>query len=1037
MGVNLTNKAIQDTYEGLVQISGSLLTDGTGSLIPSLDVSASFATSASHATFAETAGGAVDVNALYTASISDANITFTKGDASTFDIEVNNVSSSISASYATTATSASHAVSSDTAISASHAVFADTAGFATDINALYTASVSDATISFLKGGGGTFPITINNVANAVSASYAVSASQATTASYAENASIPTLAEVLTAGNTTLSGQSIIISGSGLITRTFDGDGIISGIAGGDYTIKAGSVNARLVLQGNGNNDNIIKLDTNGVQISGSVGIQDDITLGGDLTGLASNINVNSITASFASFSSASIGYLQSITGSAKIIGDAFIILNNNTPTERYAGLVVQDSGSTQNTASFEFDGQTNDWFYEYTDDGGATTEHGVALFGAEYSTKGSPSYPATNVLQKGDGGHHLLDSSITDDGTNVSVNANISASGLISASTYYGDGSNLTGISTTPFPFTGSAGISGSLDVDGSITQGTTNTNSGDYTTILSSDASTLGAGVVRSIILASSGSSHSTTQTQNTAIIASQNGSILSTNSATQAGGIFGAQNATLSTGEVRASVILGGASSTITGKMCAIVGSENASVGSYSNFAGGGFNLQINGDKSAVLGGIGARVNGGTNNAVIVGNGNQVNGSQNAVVAGSSNNISSGENSAIIAGSGNTNTQNRSVVIGGSSLSTSKADEVVVPNLSVYGEIEQGDTNSNLGTNTAILSSGDSLISASVLDSAIIASTGSYQSSTQPGRTAIIASDNSYIDSTSAGNNDDIALIGTLNSRFTGGGARQSVIMATNGAYNNGSRFSFVGGGENHVMEGYYANAIVGGSSNRMIRGTNSAMAGGGSNRVGNTSQTDYGFIGGGSNNYLDGQNGAIIAGTGGRNTQLRAVILGGESNKINGGQGGIVAGGINNIVGHDRSVILGGASLTTTKADEVVVEHLSTNGAVVQDVKALSIVANVAELDASLGNLFTLTLQNGVNTELQLTNQSAGQSFQVQITNNATSAGTISFDSQFDFEGGTAFTATASTNAVDILTFVCFGGGNVQCVGASNFS
>jgi len=49
MGRDLTNLNIKDSYEGLVQISGSQLTDGTGSLIPSLEVSASFVVSASYA----------------------------------------------------------------------------------------------------------------------------------------------------------------------------------------------------------------------------------------------------------------------------------------------------------------------------------------------------------------------------------------------------------------------------------------------------------------------------------------------------------------------------------------------------------------------------------------------------------------------------------------------------------------------------------------------------------------------------------------------------------------------------------------------------------------------------------------------------------------------------------------------------------------------------------------------------------------------------------------------------------------------------
>ena len=40
----------------------------------------------------------------------------------------------------------------------------------------------------------------------------------------------------------------------------------------------------------------------------------------------------------------------------------------------------------------------------------------------------------------------------------------------VSASAFKGDGSQLTGISSTPFPFSGDAQITGSLDVSGSIT---------------------------------------------------------------------------------------------------------------------------------------------------------------------------------------------------------------------------------------------------------------------------------------------------------------------------------------------------------------------------------------------------------------------------------------------------------------------------------------------------------------------------------------------------------------------------------------
>ena len=137
-----------------------------------------------------------------------------------------------------------------------------------------------------------------------------------------------------------------------------------------------------------------------------------------------NITVNG-TGSFA--------FISSTTGSAKLIGDAYIVVNTDTPASRYAGLKVFDSGSANTTASLEFDGQTNDWFYEYSDDGGATSEHGVIIFGAEYSTKGTPTYPSTNKVQKGLGGHHIGDSNITDTGTLISLSTGADVTGSIRA----------------------------------------------------------------------------------------------------------------------------------------------------------------------------------------------------------------------------------------------------------------------------------------------------------------------------------------------------------------------------------------------------------------------------------------------------------------------------------------------------------------------------------------------------------------------------------------------------------------------------
>jgi len=130
------------------------------------------------------------------------------------------------------------------------------------------------------------------------------------------------------------------------------------------------------------------------------------------------------------------------TSSVVITGDAFIQLNNDTPSQQYAGINVVDSGSNT-TASFFFDGNTNDWNYEYND---GAVDYGVAMFGPEYSVKGTPVYNTANTLVKADGGHHLLDSSITDDGTLVNVSANLTAN-VITANTNFAG--NLVGNADT------------------------------------------------------------------------------------------------------------------------------------------------------------------------------------------------------------------------------------------------------------------------------------------------------------------------------------------------------------------------------------------------------------------------------------------------------------------------------------------------------------------------------------------------------------------------------------------------------------
>jgi hypothetical protein len=128
--------------------------------------------------------------------------------------------------------------------------------------------------------------------------------------------------------------------------------------------------------------------------------------------------------------SASFQYIETVTGSAVIIGQSFIVVNNDTPTQPYGGLSVYDSGSVSpTTSSLVWDGNTNDWKYSY--DVGAGHDAAVMLFGPAANGLQNTTYPSNNKLQKGDGGHHLLDSSIYDDGTLVSIGANVNVTGSI------------------------------------------------------------------------------------------------------------------------------------------------------------------------------------------------------------------------------------------------------------------------------------------------------------------------------------------------------------------------------------------------------------------------------------------------------------------------------------------------------------------------------------------------------------------------------------------------------------------------------
>ena len=463
MGRNLTTLNIKDTYEGLVQISGSILTDGTGSVIPSIEATASFATSASSAStsvsssYALTASFAENVvpqdtgSLLTTASISDATVTFTKGDASTFNIVVNNVVNADSASYSATAVSSSYAL---TASFAENVVPQDTGSL------LVTASSTNDTITYTKGDGTTFTNVINNVSASISASYAttalsasyatdastatsasyatnastaVSSSYALTASYAANTSTPNLQEVTDIGATTTNS----ITTNGLISS-----GSVT-ISGSDVTLTNGS----LVINNN-IDESILKLTQTGtsvLDISNSAGF-----------GVSIASNVNSPIA----FTGGGINITSTkgLTSTKANITTSFTASGLIYPTaDGTSGQVMTTNGS--GVLSFTTPAGTSFPFTGSADILG--TLNVVASGSADAYTITSGSFSGSLLDNIGDtytstpSVKHVV--SLTQAEYDAIVTPDTSTLYVISGSA-----------TTSPFPYSGSAVITGSLEISGS-----------------------------------------------------------------------------------------------------------------------------------------------------------------------------------------------------------------------------------------------------------------------------------------------------------------------------------------------------------------------------------------------------------------------------------------------------------------------------------------------------------------------------------------------------------------------------------------
>ena len=121
--------------------------------------------------------------------------------------------------------------------------------------------------------------------------------------------------------------------------------------------------------------------------------------------------------------------LQNITASAVSIGTNIVNLNTANPAIRYAGLSIGDSGSVGGSGSFLYDSVQDEMIFVHRG-ANTTVTSSVVLMGPQtYDNIGNEIYPTSNIIQKGTGNEHLVDSCIIDDGTTVCVKGNFIGTG--------------------------------------------------------------------------------------------------------------------------------------------------------------------------------------------------------------------------------------------------------------------------------------------------------------------------------------------------------------------------------------------------------------------------------------------------------------------------------------------------------------------------------------------------------------------------------------------------------------------------------
>ena len=348
-----------------------------------------------------------------TASYAASALSSSNSLTSSFSFQAANASNAVSASFATNASTAASASFTTTASFAFQAANASSASFATSASFASNASTA-ASASFATTASFAF-----NASNAASASFATNAANATTSSHAINAVTASHAvNAVTASHAinavTASYIQLAASASNALSASYALNA--SNATSASYSNFAISSSFASVAAN--------ASSASAAVFASTASLAQSLTPGTTVS--ASNVFVsNNLTVN----GTASFGYLQTVSGSAVVIGEEYIVLNTQAPAGRFAGLLIYDSGSNS-TASVVWDSERN--HFVYTNASGAGYTGGGFMSGPRHTgSLGSEPYPTQYRVVRGQGGDHIYDSNITDNDTNIILGINTQITGTL------------------------------------------------------------------------------------------------------------------------------------------------------------------------------------------------------------------------------------------------------------------------------------------------------------------------------------------------------------------------------------------------------------------------------------------------------------------------------------------------------------------------------------------------------------------------------------------------------------------------------